>query len=109
MIDTKLLQFTAGGSSDNPCSDIHAGVSEFSEPETKAMSHFYNTIADRAVFFLTIHSYTQLILLPYGYSADRYPDYEEYVSIICLNILNLLLLYTSIQSYITLRRHTGVE
>jgi hypothetical protein len=55
------------------------GGSAFSEPETKAMSDYYTTIASRSVFFLSIHSYSQLVLLPYGYAADRYADYQEYV------------------------------
>jgi len=69
----------AGGSSNLPCDDTFMGGSAFSEVEVKAMSDYYNTIANRAVFFLSIHSYSQLILLPYGYSNERYEDYQEYV------------------------------
>jgi len=69
----------AGGSSDLPCDDTYHGASGFSEPETKAMSNFFTTIASRTVFFLSIHSYGQYVLLPYGYANDRYADYEEYV------------------------------
>jgi len=33
------------------------------------------------VFFLSVHSYSQFILLPYGFSNQRYPDYDEYMRI----------------------------
>ncbi|XP_021955309.1 zinc carboxypeptidase [Folsomia candida] len=74
-------QFNTGGSSGLPCDDTYHGTTAFSQVETKAMSDYFNTIADRAVFFLSVHSYSQFILLPYGYSNTRYPDYNEYMRI----------------------------
>jgi len=74
-------EWNTGGSSNLPCDDTYHGPSAFSEIETKAMSDFFDTIADRAVFFLSIHSYSQYILLPYGNTNARYPDYNEYMRI----------------------------
>jgi hypothetical protein len=74
-----FINVSAGGSSNLPCDDTFHGATAFSEVEVKAMADFFDTIADRAVFFLSVHSYSQYILLPYGFSNERYPDYDEYV------------------------------
>ncbi|ODM94385.1 Zinc carboxypeptidase A 1 [Orchesella cincta] len=74
-------RFDTGGSSPQPCSDTYHGGSGFSQPETKAASDFYNTIGNQTKMFLSVHSYSQYILLPYGYSAERYPDYQEWMRI----------------------------
>lgn len=75
-----LFSKIAGGSSNFPCDDTFHGSRAFSEVETQAMADFFDIIADRSVFFLSVHAYSQFILLPYGFSNARYPDYEEYVS-----------------------------
>ncbi|CAL8107053.1 unnamed protein product [Orchesella dallaii] len=74
-------RFDTGGSSDAPCSDTYHGGEGFSQPETRAASDFYNTIANQTKMFLSVHSYSQYILLPYGYSNERYPDYAEWMRI----------------------------
>jgi hypothetical protein len=62
-----------GGSSDNPCSDTYHGPSPFSEPETMHASNFFlrNTPILGAIDW---HSYSQLILRPFGWTADDAPD-----------------------------------
>ena len=60
--------FGGEGSSGNPTSDIYHGPSAFSEPELASMRdmitehHFTSGI--------TYHSYSELVLYPYGYSAS---------------------------------------
>jgi murein tripeptide amidase MpaA len=68
------------GSSNNPCSDIYAGRKAFSEPETKAMSDYIMRIKDRTAMYLSLHSYSQLVLTPWGYTKElppAYPDMEK--------------------------------
>jgi len=74
-------RWNTGGSSQFPCDETYHGPSAASEVEVRAMQDFFNTIADRAAFFLSVHSYGQYLMLPYGYSNERYPDYDEYMRI----------------------------
>jgi len=61
------------GSSGDQFSDIYRGPSVFSEPETKAISNYVigQTRIKAAIDF---HSYSQLVLRPYGYTHSLPPD-----------------------------------
>ncbi|XP_063227975.1 zinc carboxypeptidase-like [Bacillus rossius redtenbacheri] len=54
-----------GGASANPCSETYAGPSAFSEPETRLLADYVKTIP-RAKVYLSVHSYSQVLLVPYG-------------------------------------------
>ncbi len=73
--------YVAGGSSNNPCGETFAGTKAFSEPETLSMSNFINTIADRMPFYVSLHSYGQWILIPFGHDNEKIPQYNTYVSV----------------------------
>ncbi|XP_064645161.1 carboxypeptidase B-like [Lineus longissimus] len=64
------------GASSNPCSDIYGGSKAFSESETKAMSDFILTIPNLKAY-ISIHSYSQMILTPWGYASNLPADYTE--------------------------------
>lgn len=55
------------------------GTGPVSEPETKAVSSFIESEKENIVCFLTMHSYGQLILTPYGYTKNKPSNYEELV------------------------------
>lgn len=57
----------SAGSSGNPASGTYRGPSAFSEPETRALRD-YVTANPRIRAYLDIHSYSQLILSPFGYT-----------------------------------------
>jgi hypothetical protein len=67
------------GTSSNACSDIFRGTEAFSEPETKAMSEAILARKDQVKAYLTLHSYGQWWLVPYGYIDPPVypPDYDE--------------------------------
>lgn len=65
------------GASDKPCSEIFAGMKEFSEPETVAQKSFMAKSAANFEAFLTFHSYGQYILYPWGYDTVVPPDYMD--------------------------------
>ncbi|MFQ5491413.1 MAG: M14 family zinc carboxypeptidase [Phycisphaerae bacterium] len=68
------------GSSSTPSSEIYRGPAAFSEPETQVMRDFF--IAHPNVRAqLDIHSYSQLILWPYGYTAALPADQSVYQDI----------------------------
>lgn len=56
------------------------GTGPVSEPETKAVSSFIESKKDNIVCFLTMHSFGQLILTPYGYTKNKSSNHEELVS-----------------------------
>lgn len=69
------------GASKN-CSDLtFCGAGPVSEPETKAVSSFIESKKENIVCFLTMHSYGQLILLPYGYTENKPSNHEELIQV----------------------------
>ncbi|CAG0924175.1 unnamed protein product, partial [Notodromas monacha] len=69
--------FGGPGTSDDPCSEIYHGASPFSESEVKAVSDYILENSAAIAAFFDIHSYSQLVLLPWGDSADLPEDYDE--------------------------------
>jgi hypothetical protein len=66
------------GSSSEPCSDTYHGKSPNSEPEIKAQVDYVTALIESTgkplSAFISYHSYSQLILLPWGWAADPKPD-----------------------------------
>jgi murein tripeptide amidase MpaA len=61
------------GSSPNPSSAVYRGPAPFSEPETVALRDFMLNHPNVRTM-LDIHSFTQLILWPWGHKPDLSPD-----------------------------------
>ncbi|MGD9688282.1 MAG: M14 family zinc carboxypeptidase [Phycisphaerales bacterium] len=61
------------GSSGNQGSETYRGPSAFSEPETQALRDFI-TANPHIKAHVDIHSYSQLVLSAWGYTADPAPD-----------------------------------
>jgi carboxypeptidase T len=67
------------GSSPNSSSDTYRGTSAFSEPETQAMRDF--CIARNFKFALNNHTYSNLLIYPWGYLPSFYtPDSAIFVN-----------------------------
>jgi len=84
------FQWMVAGASNNPCSDIYAGPSADSEPETKAVQQA--VLAKGANFwltFITLHSYAQMWFTPWGYTTNLPADYNE-MSAVCSVGVNAL-------------------
>ena len=68
-----------GGSSSYPCDETYRGTAAFSEPETAAMRDF--TLAHpNIVVTMSYHSYSQLILSPWGYTSALPPDNDLFLA-----------------------------
>ncbi len=61
-----------GSSSGNPNSDIYRGTSAFSEPESLAVSGYLSSLT-RLRGHIDVHSFSQLILGPWGYDDTILP------------------------------------
>jgi murein tripeptide amidase MpaA len=63
------------GSSGNPEKETYRGVAPFSEPETQAIRDFVAIHEFHAS--ISYHSYSQLVLYPWGYTRDAAPHKEQ--------------------------------
>ncbi|VDO96948.1 unnamed protein product [Soboliphyme baturini] len=69
------------GSSKFPCHETYAGRSQFSEPETKAISKFLYEHRHNIKAYITMHTYSQLWIHSYSHMVRTYPpDLKELVS-----------------------------
>jgi hypothetical protein len=83
--------FHWGGASNNPCSETYQGPTAASEPETQAIQDFVLTILqdqrgpgdgdpapdDTTGLFITLHSYGQYVLFPWGWSPNQPPNNSD--------------------------------
>lgn len=82
------FKWGTGGSSSNPCDETYMGVSPSSEPETTAIQLRVASLfpdqrgpndndaapLDYQGLFITLHSYSQLILWPWGHTTTVAPN-----------------------------------
>ena len=61
-----------GQTSCSPCTDVYCGPSAFSEPETRNIKHLLDT--ERMVSFVDVHSYSELVLFPWGHALTQSTD-----------------------------------
>ena len=67
-----LWGVTQGQTSCSPCTDIYVGPSVASEPETRNVRHLLDT--HRVNTFADVHSYSELILWPWGHAPSQTTD-----------------------------------
>ncbi|KAM8818468.1 carboxypeptidase A5 isoform 2-T2 [Rhynchonycteris naso] len=68
--------FGGNGSNDNPCSETYRGPYPHSEPEVAAIVNFITAHGNiKAV--ISIHSYSQILMYPYGQSLEPVSNHEE--------------------------------
>ncbi|KAM9859983.1 carboxypeptidase O-like [Aulostomus maculatus] len=69
------------GTSFNCCSNSFGGRLPVSEPETQAVTYFVGSRKDDFLCFLTIHSYSQLVLFPHGHPNFTDPGHNELMEV----------------------------
>lgn len=67
------------GVSTDCCSQTYCGTKALSESEARAVTDMLGKMREDILAFLTIHSYGQLILVPYGHPNISAPNYDELV------------------------------
>merc|ERR1712066_141468 len=65
------------GASGDSCSQTYYGPEPFSEVEARNVRDWVGARKDRIVFYQTLHSYSQLILIPWGYTETPAPGYDS--------------------------------
>uniref|UniRef100_A0A452TWB0 Carboxypeptidase A1 n=1 Tax=Ursus maritimus TaxID=29073 RepID=A0A452TWB0_URSMA len=68
--------FGLPGASSNPCSETYHGKFANSEVEVKSIVDFVKNHGNIKAF-ISIHSYSQLLMYPYGYTEEAAPDRDE--------------------------------
>ncbi|XP_006887189.1 PREDICTED: carboxypeptidase A4 isoform X2 [Elephantulus edwardii] len=68
--------FAGVGTSDNPCSETYHGPHANSEVEVKSVVDFIQAHGNFKCF-VDLHSYSQLLMYPYGYTTRKAPDAKE--------------------------------
>ncbi|KAM3832742.1 carboxypeptidase A2-like [Vipera latastei] len=68
--------FGGPGASNDPCSDSYRGPSANSEVEVRSVVDFVKRHGNVKAF-ISIHSYSQLLMYPYGYKCTKPKDAEE--------------------------------
>ncbi|XP_073470250.1 carboxypeptidase B2 isoform X2 [Aquarana catesbeiana] len=67
----------AEGASSNPCHETYCGRFPESEPEVAAVVDFIKQNLDIIKGYITIHSYSQMVLFPYSYKKEKSKDHDE--------------------------------
>nr|XP_035934376.1 carboxypeptidase A2 isoform X2 [Halichoerus grypus] len=68
--------FGGPGASSNPCSDSYHGPRANSEVEVKSIVDFIKSHG-KIKAFITLHSYSQLLMFPYGYTCTKSDNFDE--------------------------------
>lgn len=61
----------------DPCEETYGGPTAESEKETKAVTDFIRSHLKSIKGYITMHSYSQMLLFPYGYTSELPPNQEE--------------------------------
>lgn len=69
-------QWGTGGSSNRGSSDTYMGPQAFSEPETRAIRDYVRT-NENITILLSFHTFSKLILYPWGYSYNPLTDAKD--------------------------------
>lgn len=75
-----LWSLVEPGSSGSPCSETYRGPEAHSESEVKSIVDFVKSHGNLKAF-VSIHSYSQMLLYPYGYTSTPCKDQSELVSL----------------------------
>jgi murein tripeptide amidase MpaA len=61
------------GASTEPCEEVYQGSTPFSEPEARAVRDFINNHKNDIQAVITMHTYSQIWIHPYGHLRSQYP------------------------------------
>ncbi|XP_006895632.1 PREDICTED: mast cell carboxypeptidase A [Elephantulus edwardii] len=61
----------------NPCGETYGGSAPESERETRAVTDFIRRHLQSIKAYITFHSYSQMLLFPYGYTQKLAPNHKD--------------------------------
>nr|XP_020449164.1 carboxypeptidase A1 isoform X1 [Monopterus albus] len=90
--------FGGPGASSSPCSETYRGPKAHSESEVKSIVDFVKSHGNFKAF-ISIHSYSQMLMYPYGYTSTPVKDQAELHSLAKQAITDLASLYGTSYRY----------
>ncbi|CAJ1086940.1 carboxypeptidase B2 [Xyrichtys novacula] len=65
------------GASPEPCTEIYCGAFPESEPESQAVADFLRSHKDTVQLYISIHSYSQMLLFPYSCTLEEAENHSD--------------------------------
>ncbi|XP_041638123.1 carboxypeptidase B2-like [Cheilinus undulatus] len=65
------------GASHDPQDNTYCGASPESEPESKAVADFLRSHKDTVQLYISIHSFSQMLLFPYSYKKEQAENHND--------------------------------
>ncbi|CAB3405333.1 unnamed protein product [Caenorhabditis bovis] len=65
------------GANRTPCSNIYMGSHPYSEPEIRGLKDFIAWNVTNPILYVSLHSYGQLLLSPWGYTNEKTANYLD--------------------------------
>uniref|UniRef100_A0A8D0BFA7 Carboxypeptidase B2 n=1 Tax=Salvator merianae TaxID=96440 RepID=A0A8D0BFA7_SALMN len=81
------------GASDDACEETYCGPYPESEPEVKAVANFLRKHKNYIKAYITMHSYSQMVLFPYSYTTNKSKDHSELQSVASEVVTNIQVLH----------------
>ncbi len=75
------FHFGEFGVNSDPCSPSYPGLEPFSEIEMKSYADYVKSLKDKIHTFISFHSYSQLLLFPYGHTSAKAKNYDDLLDI----------------------------
>lgn len=75
------VNWNSGTSEAEPCNEVYRGPKPFSEVETTAIKNMMARLKAKCKMYISIHTYGNSILFPYGYTHTRHPRYSELLQV----------------------------
>ncbi|XP_034659243.1 carboxypeptidase B [Drosophila subobscura] len=87
------------GSSSLPCEDIYRGERPFDQPESQVLRDILLTYGQRLTWYLSLHSYGNYFLLPWGYTNSLPNNYEDMMAVADAGAMAIVHATNGIYSY----------
>lgn len=84
---------------DEPCSEAFAGSAPESAPETRAVTGYIRDNLSSLKAYISFHSFSQLLLYPYGYTEELPPNHKTLEQIAKSSVKALQSLYNTSYTY----------
>lgn len=75
------FHFAEFGVSKNPCNDVYPGSHAFSEIEMKSYADYLKSLENKVHTFISLHSYSQMLLFPYGHTCENVKNFDDLTAI----------------------------
>ncbi|XP_056419521.1 mast cell carboxypeptidase A-like [Hyla sarda] len=84
---------------DEPCSEAYAGSAPESAPEVKAVASYIRENLSALKAYISVHSFSQLLLYPYGYTEKEASNHKKLDEIAKASVEALQRLYNTSYTY----------